>query len=116
MRKMVRKWKRRTTITVMKDDRDDNNSRVPDKTDILYHRYCNIVYSKNHKKKKIQSSASYYSDLLRHCVFVNESEEKEVREFFRYLFRGMSTRRALTITCTIKIIDIFGMMYYHFSR
>ena len=30
-------------MTVMKDDGDDNNSPVPDKTDILYHSYCNIV-------------------------------------------------------------------------
>ena len=27
------------------------------------------------------------SDLLRHCVFVNKSEEKEVRKFIRYLFK-----------------------------
>ena len=52
MRKMVRKWTRRTTMTVLKDDGDDNNSRVPDKTDILYHSYCNIVYWKNHKNKQ----------------------------------------------------------------
>ena len=52
MRKMVRKWTRRTTMTVMKDDGDDNNSRVPDKTDTLYHSYCNIVYWKNHKNKQ----------------------------------------------------------------
>ena len=32
MRKMVRRT-RRTTMTVTKDDGDDNNSRVPDKTD-----------------------------------------------------------------------------------
>ena len=71
-------------MTVLKDDGDDNNSRVPDKTDILHHSYCNIVYSKNQKNK--QSSASYYSDLQRHCVTLNKSEEKEVRKFFRYLF------------------------------
>ena len=50
MREMVRKWTRRKTMTVMKDDGDDNNSRVPDKTDdhrlydsryILYH--SNVV-------------------------------------------------------------------------
>ena len=33
MREMVRKWTRRTTMTVTKDDGDDNNSRVPNKTD-----------------------------------------------------------------------------------
>ena len=49
-------------MTVMKDDRDDNNSRVPDKTDILYHRYCNIVYSKNHKKKN--------NSPLRHIILI----------------------------------------------
>ena len=48
---MVRKWTRRTTMTALKDDGDDNNSRVPDKTDILHHSYCNIVYSKNHKNQ-----------------------------------------------------------------
>ena len=52
MRKMVRKWTRRTTMTVLKDDGDDNNSRVPDKTDILYHSYCNIIYWKNHKNQQ----------------------------------------------------------------
>ena len=52
MRKMVGKWTRRKTMTVMKDDGDDNNSRVPNKTDILYHSYCNIVYWKNHKNKQ----------------------------------------------------------------
>ena len=39
-------------MTVMKDDGDDNNSPVPDKTDILHHSYCNIVYWKNHKNKQ----------------------------------------------------------------
>ena len=35
MRKMVGKWTRRTTMTVTKDDGDDHNSRVPNKTDRL---------------------------------------------------------------------------------
>ena len=57
MRKMVRRT-RRTTMTVTKDDGDDNNSRVPNKTDdqwlydsryILYH--SNVVDRKNHKKQ-----------------------------------------------------------------
>ena len=38
-------------MTVLKDDGDDNNSRVPDKTDILYHSYSNIIYWKNHKNQ-----------------------------------------------------------------
>ena len=33
MGKMMRKWTRRTTMTETKDDSDDNNSRVPNKTD-----------------------------------------------------------------------------------
>ena len=35
MRKMVGKWTRRTTMAVTKDDGDDHNSRVPNKTDRL---------------------------------------------------------------------------------
>ena len=58
MREMVRKWTRRTTMTVTKDDGDDNNSRVSNKTDdqrlydsryVLYH--SNVVDRKNHKKQ-----------------------------------------------------------------
>ena len=73
-------------MTALKDDGDDNNSRVPDKTDILHHSYCTLYIRKITKTNK-QSSASYYSDLQRHCVFLNKSEEKEVRKFFRYLFK-----------------------------
>ena len=39
-------------MTALKDDGDDNNSRVPDKTDIPYHSYCNIIYWKNHKNQQ----------------------------------------------------------------
>jgi len=53
MREILIKWTRRTTMTETKDDGDDNNSRVPNKTDdqryILYH--SNVVDRKNHEKK-----------------------------------------------------------------
>ena len=95
-------------MTVMKDDGDDHNSRVPNKTDdqrlydsryILYH--SNVVDRKNHKKQTTNFCMILFRSknrCFRRVVnlsfamklrFVSKTEGKEARKFFRGILKEL---------------------------
>ena len=105
MGKMMRKWTRRTTMTETKDDSDDNNSRVPNKTDdqrLPIWQPTHTVTQQRLRSEKSQKKNKQTTDL---CVtlwcfmgvvnfficnetvfnFVSKREEKETTTLFQFL-------------------------------